>query len=151
MKILLIMNILIFLIMITTFVVLYTRVQIKQKIEFKIKQAEAVKREYENKLNSRKPTPSVDYDSLMGILNMCIETEFRVTYLTDLSLTNQVIITDFESDLRKLSDGVISSFSKEYLEDLTYYHPTEYIVSYVARVLKIKLMAYVREHKIGIK
>ena len=87
----------------------------------------------------------------MGILNSCIENEFRVTYLTDLSLTNQVIISDFESDLRKLSTGVIEAFSKEYLEDLTYYYSTEYIVSYVTRVLKIKLMAYVREHRIGIK
>ena len=125
--------------------------QIKQKIEFKIKQAEATKIKYENKINSKRPTPTVDYDTLMGILNSCIENEFRVTYLTDLSLTNQVIISDFESDLRKLSTGVIEAFSKEYLEDLTYYYSTEYIVSYVTRVLKIKLMAYVREHRIGIK
>lgn len=151
MKTLFIINILLFLIIVITFIVLYTRIQIKQKVEFKIKQAEAAKVEYENKMKAKRPAPSIDYDTLMGIVNQCIETEFRVAYLTDLSLTNQVIISDFESDLKQLSNGVINAFSKELLEDLTYYHPTEYLVSYIARILKIKLMAYVREHKIGIK
>lgn len=150
MKNLFLINIILFLIIIITFIVLYVRVQIKQKIEFKLKQADAVKVEYQDKLNSKK-TPTIDYTTLMGIVDQCIEMEFRVTYLTDLSLTNQVIITDFESDLKRLSNGVINAFSKEFLEDLSYYHPTEYIVSYITRILKLKLMAYVRENKIGIK
>lgn len=151
MKNLFLINIIILMIVVTTFIVLYVRVQIKQKIELKVKQAEATKIEYQNKINSKKPTPSIDYTTMMNIIDQCIEMEFRVAYLTDLALTNQVVITDFESDLKQLSNGVINAFSKEFLEDLSYYHPTEYIVSYIARMFKLKLMVYVRENKIGIK
>lgn len=106
--------------------------------------------EKEKKL-SRPQAPHTDYDTLMRIIDESIEREFKVAYLLDLGLTDKVIITDFEKDLENLVKGVMSSFTMTFLDEVSYYHDRKYVITYITRVLKIKLMRFIRDRKVGIR
>ena len=106
--------------------------------------------EKEKKL-TRPQAPHTDYDTLMRIIDDSIDREFKVAYLLDLGLTDKVIIADFEKDLENLVKGVMSSFTVTLLDDVNYYHDRTYVITYITRVLKIKLMRLIREKKVGIR
>ena len=106
--------------------------------------------EKEKKL-TRPQAPHTDYDTLMRIIDDSIDREFKVAYLLDLGLTDKVIIADFEKDLENLVKGVMSSFTVTFLDEVNYYHDRTYVITYITRVLKIKLMRLIREKKVGIR
>ena len=109
------------------------------------------KYEDKEKKLTRPQAPHTDYDTMMRIIDDSIEREFKIAYLLDLGLTDKVIISDFEGDLEKLVKGVMSSFTMTFLDEVSYYHDRKYVITYITRVLKIKLMHLIRERKVGIK
>lgn len=109
------------------------------------------KAEEKEKKLTRPQAPHTDYNTLMNIIDDSIDREFKVAYLLDLGLTDKVIITDFEKDLENLVKGVMSSFTKTFLDEVNYYHDTRYVITYITRILKIRLMRLIRERKVGIR
>lgn len=99
----------------------------------------------------RPQAPHTDYETLMRIIDESIDREFKVAYLLDLGLNDKVIVADFEKDLENLVKGVMSSFTMTFLDEVSYYHDVKYVITYVTRILKIKLMRLIREKKVGIR
>ena len=109
------------------------------------------KMEDKEKKLTRPQAPHTDYNTLMRIIDDSIDREFKVAYLLDLGLTDKVIIADFEKDLENLVKGVMSSFTMTFLDEVEYYHDRKYVITYITRVLKIKLMKLIRDRKVGIR
>lgn len=153
------MEILLF-ILILTYIATIASINIVYKLN--TKKMEMVKKEqrlnkaiekYEEKEKklSRPQAPHTDYDTLMRIIDESIDREFKVAYLLDLGLTDKVVVADFEKDLENLVKGVMSSFTMTFLDEVSYYHDQKYVITYVTRVLKIRLMRFIRERKVGIR
>jgi len=94
--------------------------------------------------------PSNDYETLMGILDEGIKREIAFKQ-EEYKLRDIRVIYDFEEDLTEIVKNILVSFSPEYMKELQYYHPKEYIIKYVTKHVKNFLIRYTKENKIKTK
>lgn len=98
----------------------------------------------------KRPTPSIAYPVLMGILDEVIKTEISERQ-KDYLLRNVRIIYDFRQDQILMVQNILMSLSEDFLDDLYYYHPRKYITLYVSKSCKDFLVMYTQENKIKTK
>ncbi|MFN4245857.1 MAG: hypothetical protein ACK4F9_06925, partial [Brevinematia bacterium] len=61
------------------------------------------------------------------------------------------VIYNFEDDLKELTLRIVSGISKELMGELLYYHPKDYILKYITRVVEYYLIDYTRKNKVKTK
>lgn len=102
---------------------------------------------FRTKKPAKAPVPDVSYTEIMDVIDSVIIGEIRKKN-EDYETRGVKIINDFEKDLKDLTLRVMSSFSPDFMEDVLYYHPREFITQYVSRQAKTFFIEYSKKNLI---
>lgn len=139
-------NPIIFIILTTIFTVVCT--YLVDTLILNKKQEEKEGQPEETQQEPLKATPKVSYNDLMAILDATINRELYFWIQLNVNMKDVKII-DFTENVELLSRRIADGLSKEFMEDITYYHKQTWVMRYIVRTVKIYVTDYIRKHPIS--
>lgn len=98
----------------------------------------------------KKEIPTLPYKQMFEIIDIAIARElaFRIQ---DYELREVVIISRFETEVKDITSSVITQIKQDFLDELLFYHPRDYIILYISRHARDQLIEYMGKNNPKIK
>lgn len=102
---------------------------------------------FPNKKKTKKvTTPAMSYDDIMAIIDTTVRRE--LTFKMEDYKLREVVIPDFEYELKTATLDIMDGIGKDLLENAYFYHPKNYYIVYISRIVRTVLVDYINVKKI---